>query len=77
MWVDENYKVRNDLAHGNEPVNVEKVASVVDKLDIIQRVAYRFLQDWRDKLLYGDGNYQAKGCQTLMKTSRSIECGIR
>jgi hypothetical protein len=54
MWVDENYKVGNDLAHGNEPVNVEKVASVVDKLDITQRVAYRFLQDWRDKLLCGD-----------------------
>jgi hypothetical protein len=23
------------------------------------------------------GNYQAKSCQTLMKTSRSIKCGIR
>lgn len=50
-WIDENYEIRKDIAHGVSSVSIDKVASVVNELDVIERVAYRFLKDWRDKFL--------------------------
>ena len=47
-----------DIAHGVRPVDIGTVAAVVGKLGIIQRVAYRFLQDWRDNFLYADWDSQ-------------------
>lgn len=60
-WIDENYEIRKDIAHGAGSVDIEKVSSVVGKLDMIQRVAHRFLQDWRDKFLYVDWGVSSEG----------------
>lgn len=53
-WIGENYEHRKNIAHGISPVSIETVESVIDKLDMIQRVAYSFLQGWRNKVLYAD-----------------------
>lgn len=50
-WIDANYEIRKDVAHGASSVDIEQVASVVGKLDVIQQVAHRFLRDWRDMFL--------------------------
>jgi hypothetical protein len=53
-WIDENYEARKDVAHGTSSVDIHKVAAVADKLDSVEQVAYRFLRDWREQLLYTD-----------------------
>jgi hypothetical protein len=50
-WIDESYDVRKDVAHGAGSVDVDKVASVASRLDVIREVAHRFLQDWRQEFL--------------------------
>jgi hypothetical protein len=47
-WIDENYDIRKDIAHGIVPVNIRRVETVLEKLETIEEVAYRFLTDWRD-----------------------------
>ena len=46
-----NYETRIDIAHGLKPVGIETVASVVDRLEEIERVAFRFLEGWDTKYL--------------------------
>lgn len=70
-WIDQHYEIRNDVAHGIESVNVEKVGLVADKTVALRQVAHRFLGDWRkdlldvdrhppsESLLEGDGESQA------------------
>lgn len=53
-WIDENYEIRTDIAHGIRSVDIQKVASVVDKLDTIRQVTHRFLRDWREEYLRVD-----------------------
>lgn len=50
-WIDENYEIRTKIAHGISPVGIEIVTLVVNRLDVIQRVAHRFLRDWREEIL--------------------------
>jgi hypothetical protein len=45
-WIDDNYNVRKDVAHGTMPVNIRRVERVVEKLETIEQVAHRFLVDW-------------------------------
>lgn len=51
-WIDENYEIRTNIAHGVSTIGVETVTSVINKLDTIQRVAHRFLWDWRGEFLH-------------------------
>jgi hypothetical protein len=51
-WIDENYETRTKIAHGISPVDIETVTSVINRLDVIQRVAHRFLWDWREDILH-------------------------
>jgi hypothetical protein len=53
-WIDESYHTRNDVAHGVSSVDIHKVAVVAGRLGTIERVAYRFLRDWRDRMLHAD-----------------------
>lgn len=46
-WIDENYDVRKDIAHGVVPVNIRRVETILQKLETIEEVAFRFLSDWR------------------------------
>jgi hypothetical protein len=51
-WIAENYETRKQIAHGISPVDIETVTSVMNRLDVIQRVAHRFLWDWREEILH-------------------------
>ncbi len=50
-WIDDNYKIRNTIAHGIEPVDIETVKDVVTKIDTLQSLAHKFLMDWRQQEL--------------------------
>ncbi|RMG34683.1 MAG: hypothetical protein D6732_10370 [Methanobacteriota archaeon] len=50
-WIDTNNAIRNEIAHGAKSVNIEAVENVLDKMEPIKKVAYRFLVDWREKEL--------------------------
>lgn len=49
-WVNDNNEIRNKIAHGGVTVDVQYVEDVISKLSTVQRVAYKFLQQWSDKL---------------------------
>jgi hypothetical protein len=49
-WIDDCYAYRNDIAHGIIPVEMEFIEKIVLELDIFERVAYKFLIDWRRQL---------------------------
>lgn len=46
-WIDDNYSIRKDIAHGVMPVNIRRVEEVLNKLETIEEVAYKFLTDWK------------------------------
>lgn len=50
-WIDENYEVRKDIAHGVTPVTIESIKQVSEKLEAVEAVAYTFLTDWHRKQL--------------------------
>jgi hypothetical protein len=50
-WIDLNYETRKDIAHGIAAVDIQQVEEVIARLDMIQRVAQRFLSDWRQAQL--------------------------
>lgn len=45
-WINENNDIRNNIAHGAIPVEINYVENVIKKLDSTQKVAYKFLVDW-------------------------------
>jgi len=51
QWIDENYEIRMTIAHGIQPIDIETVKEVTQKLDAIQQVAHKFLWDWRHQEL--------------------------
>lgn len=50
-WIDRNYKIRKDIAHGVASVDVKQVETVVEKLETIEKVAYAFLTGWKEHKL--------------------------
>ncbi|MEJ7678300.1 MAG: methylamine utilization protein MauJ [Segetibacter sp.] len=50
-WINDNNEIRNNIAHGVIPVEVNYVENVITRLDNVQRVAYRFLTQWADTQL--------------------------
>jgi hypothetical protein len=50
-WIDQTYAVRVGVAHGTEPVDINKVAEVAQRIPAIESVSYRFLKDWRARFL--------------------------
>lgn len=50
-WIDNNYDIRKEIAHGTKPIEIEAVEAVLDKLDIIKQVAHIFLKEWREAKL--------------------------
>jgi hypothetical protein len=53
-WIKVNHGVRTTIAHGIEPVDIERVKDVVTKIDILQSVAHKFLIDWRQQKLQSE-----------------------
>jgi hypothetical protein len=50
-WIDDNHEMRTDIAHGIASVDVRRVEMVLAKLNDIQKVAHKFLSDWKDNQL--------------------------
>ena len=51
-WINDNNDIRNIIAHGAIPVEIEYVENVITRLDAVQKVANKFLIDWADSQLY-------------------------
>lgn len=52
-WVNDNNGIRNDIAHGLITIEINHITNVLDRLDAVQDVAYRFITQWsRDRLNY-------------------------
>jgi hypothetical protein len=49
-WVNNNNDVRNKIAHGGVTVDVQYVENVIGQLPIVQNVAYKFLNQWAERL---------------------------
>ncbi len=50
-WIDDNYEIRLQIAHGTVPVVVHEVEIIINKLDTLEKVAYQFLSNWRNTQL--------------------------
>ncbi|MEP6806853.1 MAG: methylamine utilization protein MauJ [Flavobacterium sp.] len=49
-WVNEHNAIRNQIAHGGVTVDIEYVNNILDKITILEKVNYKFLQDFSEKL---------------------------
>lgn len=49
--IGEMNDIRNNIAHGLVPVEITYVQNVIDKLNYVQRLAYRFLTEFSEKFL--------------------------
>ncbi|MBT2622837.1 methylamine utilization protein MauJ [Chryseobacterium sp. ISL-6] len=45
-WINEMSNIRNNIAHGLIPIEIEYVEDVIGKLDNVKDVAYKFLNEW-------------------------------
>jgi hypothetical protein len=50
-WIDENYEMRKTIAHGTQPIDIETVRAVAEKIDTIGQIANKFLLEWRQRKL--------------------------
>ncbi|GJN60188.1 methylamine utilization protein MauJ [Elizabethkingia anophelis] len=50
-WIDENYEIRKDIAHGIASIDINVVENVVTKIDTIKEVAYNLITDWKNNRL--------------------------
>ena len=50
-WIDQNYKIRKNIAHGVAPVTVKSIEEIVAQLETLEEVAHGFLSDWKSKQL--------------------------
>lgn len=51
-WIDDNYKIRTDIAHGIASIDINVVENVINKLDTIKKVAHRLISDWKENRLH-------------------------
>ena len=51
-------------------MDIQKVASVASRLDVIRQVAHRFLQDWRQKLVFVD---RLRPSESLPESDRGVK----
>jgi hypothetical protein len=49
-WVNDNNEVRNKIAHGGVTVDIQYVENVINQLETVQNVAYKFLTQWAVRL---------------------------
>ncbi len=55
-WINENYETRKNVAHGIISIDVESIEEIIAKLEMIERLAYVFLLDWRIEKLRPEEN---------------------
>lgn len=49
-WVNEHNAIRNQIAHGGVTVDIDYIHNILDKIIILEKVNYRFLQDFSQRL---------------------------
>ncbi len=49
-WINNNNEIRNMIAHGGVAVDIDYVENIINELDAVQNVAYKFLLQWADRL---------------------------
>ncbi len=50
-WINQHNEIRNNIAHGLIPVEVDYVEDVISRLENVQSVAYKFLVEWSTRIL--------------------------
>ncbi len=50
-WIDENYEIRKNIAHGIASIDINVIENVLEKIDIIKHLAHRLIFDWRQQRL--------------------------
>lgn len=50
-WINTNNGIRDNIAHGAIPVEVDYVEDVIGRLENVQRVAYNFIVGWSNSQL--------------------------
>lgn len=50
-WINNNNGIRDNIAHGGFPVEIEYVEDVISKLEDVQKVAKKFLVEWGENQL--------------------------
>lgn len=48
-WINDNNEIRNNIAHGVISVEIHHVEEVIQRIEPIKKVAYRFLLAWANK----------------------------
>lgn len=51
-WIDENYEIRKDIAHGIASIDVNVVEKVISEIDTIKQVAHKLITDWQQNRLH-------------------------
>lgn len=46
-WIDQSYETRKDIAHGIQPITIDFVENLIEKIPVIRKVAFQFLTTWR------------------------------
>lgn len=49
-WVNDNNEIRNKIAHGGVTVDIQYVENVINQLETVQNVAYKFLTQWAGRI---------------------------
>lgn len=50
-WIRDNYEIRKTIAHGTQPVTIETVKEVTQRIYTVEQVANIFLLEWREQKL--------------------------
>jgi hypothetical protein len=53
-WIDANNDIRRKIAHGVAPITVDSIEEIIEKLEKLEQVSYRFLSGWRERLPNND-----------------------
>lgn len=50
-WIDQCNEHRRNIAHGIVPIDIEMIELVLEKMEELEAVCYKFLIDWREEQL--------------------------
>jgi len=50
-WIDDNNIIRDKIAHGLIPIEFEHIENVLSRLEILEKVSYKFLTDFWKKIV--------------------------
>lgn len=59
-WIEENYNIRKDIAHGLISIDIESIENITAKLPIIEKFAHAFISDWRKNKLNPESKITAE-----------------